>query len=148
MNMKNIVKHKGEKINRFTHFISHMKEYVDIDNPKHINDTCIMLMSRIIVFFIVLFCSILFSSLTFILFLYTVGYVSVSISPILEYHTKNKTMEYEYHYVQDGALNISYIFLFILLFFTVYAGIIIPMRNWKKILDKEEKDLEVGNAID
>ncbi len=147
MNRTNVVKYKSVKINKFKHFISYLKDYIDPDNPKNKEDSIYISVVKMSICIAMIICSTIFSFYIIFSIIYVTGYVGVSISPILEHHTKNETM-ITHDYTEDGAVNIFVFLIFILIIQTVYVGIIIPVRRWRTVLEKDQKDLESGNAIE
>lgn len=143
---KNIIKVKGERINRFKHLIRYLMRYSNVDNPEFKNDSFLLVMSRFLVFFFIMSSfamSLIFACVTIV---YTVGYVSVNVSPSLfEYHSKNETMV-GHDYFEDGINNIMVVSFFCLMLLFLYAGLFMPCLKWRKDLEKDEKDLEIGNA--
>lgn len=146
MNRTNVVKHKSVKINKFKHFISYMRDYIDPDNPKN-KDSPYISAVKILICVSMIICSSMFSLYIIVLIIYGIGYASVSVSPRLEHHTKNETM-ITHDYTEDGAINLCVFLIFIFIIQAVYVGIIIPVRRWRTVLEKEQKDLELGNAIE
>lgn len=135
-----------KKINKFYHFISYLRVYMDVDYPQKFRqtDSTIMAMSR----FSVLFCFVFFLTMSAILsavfILYTIGYICVYIVPYMEYHDVDEIIIKKHHYVYDGFMCISYVLPTLFVLFFIYIGIIIPMIHWLDALNKDQNDLEMG----